>query len=187
MVMTDDHNIYNRNILDVAWHFGNPFWSHELHRAASLGEYWIKQGTETTREFDIETSMAEPCCSKFFGLGGTSWWKLRSHNGWCSVFYRTAVVTPTIFSVKAGTVGDFRECPLFGIDRVWERIPGEILDTLDGCWCPPTTENQIGARSERLDFKPLRILEEKEKEKGTKIHHEYVGRVKRINKATCDN
>lgn len=73
MIMTDNDNVYGRNILDVAWHFSNSFWSHELHWTASLREHWIEQGTEATGELDIETSMAKPRRSEFFGFGRTSW------------------------------------------------------------------------------------------------------------------
>ena len=81
MSMADNDGVYRGNVINVAgrggislleismmcwettWKVLVYFRAHERKRTTSWLKYRIKEYSQASREFDIVTSMSQPCCS----------------------------------------------------------------------------------------------------------------------------
>jgi hypothetical protein len=57
MAVGYNDQVYDWEVVDMAWHGGVAFWSHEGEGAAAILEYGVEEDSETAGKLNIVTRM----------------------------------------------------------------------------------------------------------------------------------
>lgn len=84
VIMGNENSVNHRDVRDLARSVRVALRSEHVVRPASLFEDWIKDGTETSGEFDIVTSVSKPCCAQVGGITTREEFRLLNRDRWAS-------------------------------------------------------------------------------------------------------